>query len=200
MNDKLKLNGFLSLLIVAVGLPLGAIAGTAERHELRIAIDDGSEDGQVFIELHDDSGVNVRDLQVGESQSVVDAQGRPVLVTRLEDGLEFNVDGRIIELPELVADAANLGPGEYAGVESEKEVIVVNSKFAADEGGVTIISDEPIDEATRDGIRALLSSAGYTDGVVFLDAAGPQGGSGDAHHGTRHRQIKVISQEVNATN
>ena len=200
MVDRQDLKQILSTLIVAIALPPAAVAGTNGVHELRIAIDDGTPDGQLFIDLDDRSGVDLRDLQIGESQSVVDGQGRAVLVTRTEQGLTVNVDGRVIDTPDFAADIDTGSFNQGTDIDIQKEVVIVDSTAAATHEGITIISSQPIDDATRETLRAVLLSAGHSNDIVFLDGEGPHSETHDTAGTGKHRQIRVISQEINATN
>jgi hypothetical protein len=56
-------------------------------------------------------------------------------------------------------------------------------------GGVTIISGEPLDASTQESIKAVLMSAGRDDEVTFIDHSGaPAVG-----------QIKMIRKEIEVT-
>lgn len=188
-------------------LPLLAGADITTKHELRIAIDDGTPDGQMFIDLDDaGSGVDLHDMQIGESRSIVGESGRSVLVTRVANGLELNVDGRIVEVPDFSGSPDFLHLAANDGVSIDHEMIravhVVDAGSAvAGDDGIVIVSPGRIDDATRDGIRSLLSSAGHADDVVFLDA---ESGIHQGHEIDEEHRIRVIERKierkVNATN
>ena len=182
---------------------------------LRVAIDDGTEIGQIFVDLGEDDGVDIGDLQLGESRSIIDHEGRSVLVTRTESGIALDIDGKTFELPD--ADVMFAEGIEFAGLDAvvESEVVELEHDIDIDivhvfetstvdmtTEDVTIISDDAIDDATKDGIRSLLAAAGH-DGVVFL--SGSNTFSTDARSvlepsGAVHRRVKVISKEVSETN
>lgn len=186
------------ILLVLMATPLAA--ASAEDYELRIAIDDGTPDGQLFIELDDaTNGLDLDSLQVGESRSLIDKSGRAVLMTRTVDGFELNVNGRIIELPALGGEATHdvhiAGAGD-AAVEIERHVRVVD-KTAGPNDAVTVISRSPIDKATRDVIRDALAAAGHDARVEFIDTSALPEVTGASRHGERH--IRIVSEEINAT-
>ena len=84
----------------AMVLASAAYASEDMHTKMKIAWVDGSDDGDVHIELDSaELGFDLHDMQVGENQSFVDGSGRNVLVTREEDGFTLNVDGKVIELP-----------------------------------------------------------------------------------------------------
>lgn len=201
MTENLRISGLMSLLILLLALPAAASADEAAKRELKIAIDDGTPDGQLFINLDDADSVSLHDMQVGESRSIVDESGRSILVTRTVEGLEMNVDGRIIDLPEL-GGASTLHPaadGETVNV--EEKMIFVSRDSGVDAAGITIISGEAIDAATQDGIRALLSSAGHGSDVHFIDRSSLHVTDGEGHAGgIHHREIRVLTKERDATN
>lgn len=188
--------------VAAIALPLAA-AASDRNYELRIAIDDGTPNGQRFIELDDaTSGIDFDSLQMGESQSIVDASGRTMLVTRTAQGFELNVDGRIIELPPLDGDPVGglnvADPGNTA-VEIERQLRVVDTTAEADDA-ITIISSSAIDAATRETIRQALRSAGHDADVEFIDAAGLSVTTEANRTGSGvDRRVKIISREINAT-
>lgn len=189
------------LLIAA--LPMLATADVTTKHELRIAIDDGTPDGQVFIDLDDAaSGVDLHDMQIGESRSIVGESGRSVLVTRVANGLELNIDGRIIEVPDFSGspDFVHVAANDAVSIDHEivRAVHIVDAGSATSgDDAIVIVSPERIDDATRDGIRSLLSSAGHADDVRFLDA---ESGEHQSREIDEEHRIKVIERKVNATN
>ncbi|MDX1482657.1 MAG: hypothetical protein R3315_13320 [Woeseiaceae bacterium] len=180
-----------------------AAAASDRNYELRIAIDDGTPDGQLFIELDDaTSGVDFDGLQVGESQSIVDSSGRNVLVTRTAKGFELNVDGRVIELPPLDGDPAGglrAADSQDATIEIERHLHAVDPAANGDDT-ITISSSSAIDEATRESIRQALRSAGHDADVEFIDTAGLPVTTEMNRTGSRvEKRVKVISREINAT-
>lgn len=197
--------GFFLVVGVLLALLFSGMTLSAEyihERKLQIAIDDGTGDGQFFIDMDDGDALDLDDLQLGETRSVVDNNGRPILITRTEDGIELNVDGKQIALPDVTrAVDANwvAGAGDVeAGVAHEVRVERLGS-----EQGVTIISGKEIDEATRSGIRSLLSSGGYSSDVNFVDGESMAIRLDGAHGAMQqnvHRHVKVISKEVSATN
>lgn len=184
----------------------GAAEPAHERH-MMIAIDDGS-DNQVLVELDDSqSAISMHDMQLGESRSLVDEQGRSVLVTRTEDGLEFNVDGKVVEVPVFENSIHGSATATLIAGATDMDVdIEMASTTAVHVGGmlgddkVTIISGAAIDPATRDSIKAILTSAGHTGDVVFIDREAHAADNDSVANVHEARRVKVISREVNATN
>ena len=92
-------------MVVALILASAAFAGEEMHTKMKIAVVDGSDDGEVRIELDSDElGFNLHDMQVGENQAITDAAGRNILVTRETEGFVFNVDGKEIKLPAFDGD------------------------------------------------------------------------------------------------
>ena len=182
--------------IVVIGLFATTVWSGEERHqkiEIKVISDDGG-DRTHFVLDSDELGFNLHDMQVGENQSVVDKEGRAVLITRTEDGFSFEVDGKTIDMPAF-------------GGHHEKSVWVSKGEFAPDvdvdvrvmrkgmhpgmaphammqDEGVMIISSEEIDAATQQVIRTALESAGH-ESVHFVG-----GGVGGPH------RIHVIEKVV----
>lgn len=199
------------VLLLFVGVLLASVVsgiaiGGEQRHErkLQIAIDDGTGDGQLFIDMDGGAtGIDLDDLQLGETRSLVDSQGRPILITRTGDGFELNVDGKQIELPNI-----DHPPGSSWAPDHDTDIDVdvtreLRIERVSGANGVTIISGKTIDEATRSGIRALLLSSGYDSEVIFVDgnnAAMQIYGTHNADQAEVRRHVKIISKEISATN
>jgi len=201
-----------TVLLVSLLLSVSASADQIVERKMTIAIDDGS-DNEVLINLDDGgSAVAMHDMQLGETRSLVDAQGRTVLITRTEDGLELNVDGKIIDVPAFDAGphrtmTATLVRDDVEDVDIDIDVsqaVHVDTLVTDHDGGigdgVTIISGNTIDDATKDSIRSILSSSGHTGEVVFIDGEIHGGDADQAHAVHEARRIKIISREVSATN
>jgi len=173
---------------VALLLASAATAGEEKHMNFAIAIDDG--DGPVTLDLDsDDMGFSLHDLQVGETRSIVDKAGRNVMVTRTDDGFSFDVDGKKIDLP-MLEDAHGMA---FATGDANVDVQVVHDAgyaMAGDMTGVTIISGEPIDDATRESIRSALISSGHSGEVNFIDRSG----DGEGPHA-----VRIIRKDVKVT-
>jgi len=176
---------------IAAILFLGFAAQAQEPAEKRIhiAVDDGAE--PVAIDIGGASAFDPADLQVGETRSVVDENGRTVLFTRTADGMQVSVDGRTIELPGM--------PGPHPGPHDGNMDIRVMRMHGPADDAITIISGKPLDDAVKETIRSALVSAGETREIVFIDET-----AADGHpmmmHGGEGKMIKVISREVTTTN
>ena len=163
-----------------------AYAGPEKRMEIHVAHDgDGTHES---MEVRLDSSTmdfDLADLQIGETRSVVDESGRTILITRQEDGYEFDIDGKKIDLPDVHSNYTHWSGDETTDVE-----IVgggTHGIMMADASdGIFIISGDTLDESTKDSIRAVLQSAGHDTEVKFFDGGG--------HGGERH--VKVIKKRV----
>jgi len=171
-----------------------AASGLAEEATRHIVVGvAGDEMGETTFKLNsDDIGFDLDDLQIGETRSIVDEQGRSVLITRGESGFSFNIDGKIIELPDFAAIEGEDFHWVTDGTDADVNVQVVrkhgNARIA-DTGSTVIVSPEPIDQATRTSIQSVLESAGYDSDVEFID-----------HEGSHDRQvfIKKVEKVVEA--
>ncbi len=180
----------LATLVATVFFATAAYAGEQAHHkmEIKVIADDG--DGQTqFVLDSDDLDFNLHDMQVGENQSIVDKDGRSILITRGEDGFTFDVDGKTIEMPVFGGHDDGyvwVAGGDHTG-DFDVDVRVVHDGMAPRAmgmDGVMIISEKEIDEATQQVIRTALESAGH-EGVHF--AGGHEGGL---------HQVKVIRKLV----
>ena len=203
--------------VMLFAIPLAVLAETAERHAFKIAIDDGSPDGQLFVNLDDTNGIDLGEMQVGESQSIVDQSGNTVLVTRTEAGFDLNIDGRSITIPDFTEaeqiflhnaddDFADI---DFADIQIEFDeaihiahaaeaqgVVVVNGDFTDASDDITIVSEAGIDAATREAVRAALQAGGYDSDVTFIDTESAMSASDDFDNA----EVHVVRKRVHATN
>ena len=140
--------------VAAIGLFGVAIAQDQTRVQIEVIADDTDHE-VVRIELDsDDMDFNLHDMQEGENRSIVDKDGRAILVTRNADGYSFDVDGKTIDMP-LMADGHHGKVGKPVHMD-----------------GTMIMTGKPVDEATQQAIRSLLESAGHGSEVRFVDREG----------------------------
>ena len=136
-------------IITLVALLAAGAAHAGERsHEVYELAFDG-RDGPVELRLDSDVlGFSLHEMADGESRSVVLDDGRTVVVSRRAEKVAIEVAGERFEIPTV-----------------ERGHPVHGHPFDAD--GLTILSREPLDEATRAQIRSALISAGVDDEVRF---------------------------------
>ena len=174
-----------------------AVAGDEKKAQIIIAVDGDDGGKQVMHFVGDDAGTVLDDLEVGEKQTLTDTDGRQVTVQRTADGMVFEVDGQTIEMPEIHGEhhveIHAAGHGKEVQIEERREVRVVKSDG---DSGVTVISREAIDEATRERIRQALRDSGRKDEVTFVDTAELEGGAGA---GTR-KEVRIIRKNRDVTN
>jgi hypothetical protein len=157
-----------------------AVAGEDYRAEIRIAIE--GDEPQVFEWHSDDPDADLSTLELGESRTLEGADGGEVTVTRTDGGLEFNVDGRTIEMPH---------DGHHAAANTSTKVKVIRTDRT---DGVTIISSDELDAGTRAKIEAALEEAGKDGEVIFLDGSEPSG----AEQVHREHEV-IIRKEIKKT-
>lgn len=166
-------------------------SGEQGHHKMKIKIVTDDGDGETHMVLDsDDMDVKLHDMQVGENQSIVDKEGRTILVTRSEDGFTFDVDGKTIEMPALHRDTGENIWISKGDSESDIDVRVMGDHMPPHRmidmkgEGVMIISGKEIDAATQQVIRSALETAGH-DSVHF--SGGP---------GSRPHEVRVIKKVV----
>ena len=154
----------LGLCLLALAMP--GLADEVEKASFDIKI--VALDGDETIDLafsSDNADFDFMNMQVGENHSFTDDKGRNILVTREEDGFRLDVDGKIVELPHF---GGLHGTGDIdVDVDVDKRIHVKR----LGPGGITIMSDKVIDDATRQSIESVLRSAGYEDAVNFVEAS-----------------------------
>lgn len=163
-------------------------AQVEQEHEMKIVVAGtmGDEPTTIHWIGSGDSGFNMHDMQVGETQSIVDESGRTVLITRQGEGFKFEVDGKTIMIPEMTQRGQYVTLADGPNMSADFDVEVIADDFTThDSNTVTIISSEPLDTTTQESIKAVLQSAGRDDTVTFID-----GGS------TQAQQVKVVRKRV----
>ncbi len=174
--------------LIAVGLfATAAYSGEQMHHKVEVVVVGADNDGETRIVLDsDDLGFDLHDMQEGENQSIVDKDGRAILVTRTEDGYTFEVDGKTINMPLFEGHGgANvwMSDGDHT---SDIDVRIMHDGMSAhsvDMEGVMIFSGQEIDAATQQVIRSALESAGHSE-VSFA--------GGDEHGQHNVRVIKKV--------
>ncbi len=174
-----------------------AIAGDKHRTEIKIAVDGDDNGHRIFKFDSRDSGIDLQDLEVGETRSYTDDDGNEVTVTRKENGYEFDVAGEKIEIADMYHDDHDLKllhrmhGDENIVVEKHHKVHMIKTE---DDVGVTIISGDEIDAETRARIELVLKEAGKEGDVLFIDGSEL---SGDEQ---AQRKVRVIKKEIDVTN
>lgn len=149
-----------------------ALSGEQIHYKVAIEVLGFGDDGETRIVLDsDDLGFNLHDLQLGENRSIVDKEGRTILITRTEEGFTFDVDGKTISMPA------------FDSLDGE-QVWINKGDHSSDLDGVMIFSGEEIDAATQQIIRSALESTGHSN-VRFV--GGDEGGQ---------RHVRIIKKVV----
>jgi hypothetical protein len=180
--------------LTAILFGAAALAESENRVEIRVATDnDGTHEATEIHLAGAAMDFDMHEMQVGESRSVIDEAGRSIMITRLEDGFEFNVDGKKIEVPAMNGNFMHMVSNETADVEmlalGDHDMVMSggHSMTMVDaDDGIFIISGATLDASTKESIRAVLQSAGHDVEVQFMDSG--------AHNGERH--VKVIKKQV----
>lgn len=178
---------------VAAGvLATSAFAGNDKHMSMSIAVVDDATQEEVRIDLDDQVlGFRLEDMQVGENRAVVDNNGQNVLITREENGFRFDVDGKTIRTPlrhgPADGDFDVVVMGAPHGGPAHRALPPPLPPMAPGSAGTTIISSEPIDEATQQAIAQLLESAGHDGKVRFVDRQAP----GHGQH-----EVRIVEKRI----
>lgn len=159
-----------------------AMASEEYRSEIKIAVDSDGGEPQVFEWHSDDPDADLSRLEVGETRTLSGVDGRDATVTRTDNGLEFNIDGRTIEMPHEY---------RHATINSSKRIKVIKTDRT---DGVTIISSGELDATTRSKIEAALDEAGQGGEVIYLDGSELSGA--EQVHGEHE---VIIRKEIETT-
>lgn len=176
-----------------------AIAGEEHRAEIKIVVDGDDSGLSEFKFDSDDAGIDLYELEVGDTKTYTDDDGNEVTVTRNVDGFEFAVAGEKIVVADVLHGEQDLKmlhlahEGENVVVEKHHKVHVVSSD---DHAGVTIISGDEIDADTRARIEQVLKEAGKDGKVMFIDGSELSGDERAEHK----REVRIIKKEIDVTN
>ena len=190
--------------VFTIVLVAAAYAGEQHRMHVEVVVDDDAEGMQVFSFDSADAGFDLQDMQIGESRTITGESGETALVVRTEDGFEFDVNGKKIQLDDM-GDGVDytMGYGEHHAemlINADEDVHIARKvkvmKFDGTSTGdnVTIITNDSLDDATQQQIRDVLLSSGRTGEVTFIDTNNAHG-----DHAAMER-VHVIRQEVDVTN
>ncbi len=167
------------------------------------------EKKMIKLELNGDSEpteLDITELEVGESRQYFDEEGRKVLVTRLEEGLEIDVDGETIE----VRSPGHIGIHEeheiHEGHEGQRRVII--KKLGGGDGEDVDVNVEVLEGGSGEHSRLVVKSIGSAaDRLIesgaldeldeetrqrILDALGV----GDADGGEGAAEVVIIEKKV----
>jgi len=98
----------LTAILMTVVVSLAALASEQRRMHVEIAIDADGDAVQAFSFDSDQAGFDLEQMQIGESQTITDASGNAALVTRTEDGFQFDVNGKTIDVPDHTSAVADI--------------------------------------------------------------------------------------------
>ena len=193
----------MKLTALAMLLAFGVVMAqeVEQKIELKIMVsDDGSGDDNEIHWVSDD--LDLDDLAIGESKTITGESGREVTVTRTDDGMQFDIEGETVVVPDMGAHGTHMAfvsadgdPGDIDvrvmkmdGVHEDIDIEVMGDGAhmmqAHHPDGVTIISATPLDDSVKESIRSVLISAGNNEEVTFID------GSGDG------KQVHVIKKHI----
>lgn len=178
----------LNIVLMAGSLMFATAVFGGEEIVMKVQVEVNDDEGNFHLSLNSDElGFKLHDMQEGETQSIVDEDGRSILITREADGFKFDVDGKTINMPMFAADHGAMWMTDGDIVDIDVQVLhEENSVMRHQVKGVTIISSQPIDAETRNSIRSLLTSSGQTGDIDFID--------GNEQHAGMHKKVIVIKQ------
>lgn len=192
---------FKTVILFFWGFLIASAAVAGEQHETRIEIKtDDSENGG--FEWHSsDPEADFSDLEVGESKTIKGDDGKEVTVMRTEEGLEFDIDGKKIQMPHpgydgdmvIDVDVMHDGHGEDSVVVNKSKKVKIIKTDASD--GVTIISSSELDDETRAKLESVLKDSGKEGDVMFLD--GSELHEDAQVHG--EHEVRIIKKKVEKT-
>ena len=178
---------------------------TEKTMAFKIVVDGEDADGSNALSWSTD-GHDLENLAVGESRTITMDGGKEIVVTKTDAGMEFNVNGENILVPDMGAHGTHMAfvgadgvhgisgdvDVEVVAIDGVHETVDVRVMGAGDHampvheamGGVTIISGVPLDSSVRESIRSVLISAGVDEEVRFIDGS------------EEEKQVRVVKKRV----
>ena len=159
-------------------VPVIVIADDVEKEvEMKVVV--AGDDHETIEWDIDSTDFEMSDLAVGESRVIENDSGRTITLTRTDSGMQVDVDGKTVEIPDISAHAVMLDASdidvEMIGHEVAGDVAVAvagtHAIRAHPPEGVTILSATPLDDSVRESIRSVLISAGIDEEVRFVDGS-----------------------------
>lgn len=183
-----------AVLIWAFLLGTAAVAGDHRHTKIAIAVDGDETGEQSFHFDSEDAGFDIQSLAVGESRVWTDENGNVANIMRTTAGYEIDVAGEKIMLDELHGDATG-DIDTVVEVDDVREIKMIKKGVVDD---ITIISAEPIDEATRRQIVDTLNASGNDSEVIFIDGS-ELNAHGESHAREKH-EVRIIRKELDVAN
>lgn len=182
-----------------------AIAGEERQTRIEIVVEDDATGAQSFLFDSEEAGFDLHSLAVGETRTLTDRHGSTADIRRTDDGFEFDVNGKTIDLTgpphdemhgahtrELLDDNAD---SKVVVLKDVRNVKVIGSNTA---DGVMVISGGEIDSATRERIREALQVSGQNNEVRFFDSSEFDVDADNKMHGDH--EVRIIKRETTVTN
>jgi hypothetical protein len=186
------------IILAALAAALASVGAHAQEdgHKTEMKVMVSADGGEPTVVRWVGDDANLDNLAVGESRTITAGDGSGVVVTRTDAGLQFDVNGETVVVPDMHGDhMAFVGAGvdqeidvQVAGGDGEDVDVTITAAGTHaipvhQPEGVTIISGEPLDDSVRESIRSVLISAGVDEEVRFIDS-------------NENRQVHVIRKRV----
>lgn len=160
-----------------------ALSSTAVLAKDVIVIDiDDSNNSNTHLRLDSEElGYSPSDLAIGESRTHVTEDGKTVVMTRTEEGLDINVDGEDLDLPPIPADAKHGHMGDH-----HKKM-----RHKMDDDSIAVISHGELTDDQIAAIKQAMVSAGFDESKVHV----MDGSKKHRKHKGKHKEIRIIREE-----
>jgi len=129
----------LTAIVMTVVVSLAAMASEQRRMHVEIEIADDGDAVHAFSFDSDQAGFDLEQMEIGESQTITDASGTAALVTRTEDGFQFDVDGKTIEIPDHTSAHDLIVIDEVEDIDSDVHVMKEVRKIKIMESGENVV-------------------------------------------------------------
>ena len=114
----------LTALAVLMAFGVASAQDVEKKMELKVVVaGDGASDGHEVHWVSDDAGLE--DLAVGESKTITGESGSEVVVTKTENGMQFEVEGETIMVPDMGAHGTHMAFVDAEGGHGDIDVRVM---------------------------------------------------------------------------
>ena len=135
----------LTAIVMTVVVSLAAMASEQRRMHVEIEIADDGDAVHAFSFDSDQAGFDLEQMEIGESQTITDASGTAALVTRTEDGFQFDVDGKKIEVEDIDSDVHVMKEVRKIKImESGKNVVLIEADSSHGDHGIHSEEDHEV--------------------------------------------------------
>ena len=114
----------MKLAALAVLIVFGAAMAQEVEKKVELKVMVAGDEASEVHWVSDDMGFELDDLAIGETRTIAGDSGRDVTVTRTEAGMQFNIDGETVVVPDIGAHEAHMAFIDVDDVHTDMDIDV----------------------------------------------------------------------------